>query len=89
MCSWSDTQGRTIRYLGQLRMIFYTKLQRALALSGSEKGCFVDLQLGCLALTGMRAVGMALFRAGIGCQSLGSMPARKLSLPGIGELVAS
>ena len=32
---------------------------------------------------------MALFRAGIGCQGLGSVPARKLSLPGIGELLAS
>ena len=33
----SDTQGRTIRYLGQLRMILYAGPQRALALPDSEE----------------------------------------------------
>ena len=34
----SDTQGRTIRYCGQLRMIVYTGPQRALALPDTEVG---------------------------------------------------
>jgi len=33
----SDTQGRTIRYLGQLRMTLFAGPQRALALPGSEE----------------------------------------------------
>ena len=33
----SDTQGRTIRYLGQLRMTLYAGPQRALSMPGSEE----------------------------------------------------
>ena len=36
-CFMSDTQGRTIRYLGQLLMTLFAGPQRALALPGSDE----------------------------------------------------